>query len=327
MVDVRLLGSTLRVRHAPWGPFPSPGRPDIFASLAHLCEHPGGSRPKLVGNVQAVASPAVASATEVRALLAGTSLPADLVDSLLEGASPLWLLGQAPEQVAADLALCHPPLREGEVRVIAQPLAGGGGHKVSVAAPDRPGLLAGTAGALAASGLSITAAAASSWPEAGVAVERLVVEPAASGPPADWDAVGARLREALADAGPPPEVRFTPCPPVSVSCTGHGVDRVVVSVRAPDRIGLLWAITSWFEERGCNIEVANVDAEGGTATDTFLVQGPVDPDALATHLAGRPGPALPWPLARGLSTGLAVGRGAARIATAPLRAALRRSNT
>jgi len=106
----------------------------------------------------------MAAATEVRALLAGTSLPDDLVDSLLEGASPLWLLGQAPEQVAADLALCHPPLRSDEVRVIAQPLAGGSGHKVSLVAPDRPGLLARTAGALAASGLTITAAAASSWP-------------------------------------------------------------------------------------------------------------------------------------------------------------------
>ena len=93
-----------------------------------------------------------------------------------------------------------------------------------------------------------------------------------------------------------------------------------VSVVAPD----LWAIASWFEERGCNIEVANVDTKGGTATDTFLVHGPVDPDALATRLAGRPRSALPWPVTRGLSTGLAVGRGAARIATAPLRAAFRR---
>jgi len=266
----------------------------------------------------------MAAATEVRALLAGTSLPDDLVDSLLEGASPLWLLGQAPEQVAADLALCHPPLRSGEVRVIAHPLGDGSGHKVSVVTPDRPGLLAGSAGALAGSGLTITAAAASTWAQAGLAVQRLVVEPAAPGPPIDWEPVGARLRASLAGGSAGPRVGFTPCPPVAVSCTDHGVDRVVVSVRAPDRVGLLWAVASWFEERGCNIEVANVDAEGGTATDTFVVHGPVDADALATHLAGRARASLPWPITCGLSTGLAVGRGAARLATAPLRAALRR---
>ncbi|MEO5679961.1 MAG: ACT domain-containing protein [Acidimicrobiales bacterium] len=260
----------------------------------------------------------MAAATEVRALLAGTSLPDDLVQSLVEGASPLWLLGQAPEQVAGDLVLCHPPLVPGEVRVIAHPVVGGG-HKVSVVAPDRPGLLAGTAGALAASGLSITAVAASAWPDVGLAVQRVMVE----GADVDWDGLGADLRAALAGGGGRP-VRFTPCPPVSVSCTDDGFDRVVVSVRAPDRLGLLWAIASWFEERGCNIEVATAEADDGTATDTFVVHGPVDPDGLATHLAGRPRAALPGPVAAGLSGGLAVGRAAVRIASAPLRAALRR---
>lgn len=263
----------------------------------------------------------MAASAEVRELLAGTSLPAELVDSLLDGASPFWLLGQAAEQVAADLALCHPPLRADEVRVIAQPLLAGGGHKVSVVAADRPGLLAGTAGALAASGLTITAAAASSWPDAGIAVQRVVVEPL-PGLPIGWEGVGDDLKTALAGGGVP--VRFTPCPPVVVTSTDDGVDRAVVSVRAPDRVGLLWAIASWFEERDCNIEVANVEAEDGTAVDTFVVHGRVDPDALATHLAGRPQARLPWPMTTGLAAGFAMGRGAARIATAPLRAVLRR---
>ena len=266
---------------------------------------------------------AVATAEEVRGLLAGTSLPGDLVEALLEGASPLWLLGQAPDQVAGDLALCHPPLRPGEVRAIAHPLEGGASHKVSVVAPDRPGLMAGTAGALAAHGLTITAAAASAWPQVGVAVQRVVVEPAVAGLPVGWEPVGADLTAVLAGTTRP-AVRFTPCPPVAVSATDHGVGRAVVTVRAPDRVGLLWAIASWFEEHGCNIEVATVDAEAGTATDTFVVHGPLDADALATHLAGRATPALPGPVVTGLSAGLALGRGAARIATAPIRAALRR---
>ena len=264
----------------------------------------------------------MATTAEVRGLLAGTSLPCNLVEALLDGASPLWLLGQAPEQVAGDLALCHPALRPGEVRAIAHPLEGGASHKVSVVAPDRPGLLAGTAGALAAHGLTITAAAASAWPEVGVAVQRVVVEPAVAGLPVGWDPVGDDLKAVLAGSGRP-EVRFTPCPPVEVSCTEHGADRAVVSVRAPDRVGLLWAIASWFEEHGCNIEVANVDAEGGTATDTFVVHGELDADALATRLAGRPATSLPWPLTTGLAATLALGRGAARLATAPLRAGRR----
>ena len=261
----------------------------------------------------------MATTAEVKGLLAGTSLPEDLVDTLLDGASPLWLLGQAPDQVAGDLALCHPPLRPGEIRAMAHPLGGGGSHKVSVVAPDRPGLMAGTAGALAASGLTIVAATASSWPQVGVSVQRVVAAPAAPGTEVTWDALGNDLTATLARSTPL-SVPFTPSPPVAVSCTDHGSDRSVVSVRAPDRIGLLWAIASWFEEHGCNIEVANVDAEGGTAVDTFVIQGQLDADALAAHLAGGAARSLPWPVA----TGLSLGRGAARLATSPVRAALRR---
>ncbi len=271
----------------------------------------------------------MATSAEVRALLAGTSLPADLVDSLLEGASPLWLLGQAPEQVAGDLALCHPALLPGEVRAIAHPLDGpgrggrsggtGSCSKVTVVAPDRPGLMAGTAGALAAHGLTISVAAASSWPEMGVAVQRVVAEPAEPGAVVAWDALGTALTATLA-GGARPTVPFTPCLPVAVSCTDHGAGRSVVSVRAPDRVGLVWAVASWFEAHGCNIEMANIDGADGMADDTFVVLGAPDADGLATHLAGRPVPSLPWPVA----TGLAVGRRAARIATAPVRAALHR---
>lgn len=275
----------------------------------------------------------VATSAEVSELLAGTSIPAGLVGTLLEGASPLWLLGQAPEQVAGDLALCHPALLPGEVRAIAHPLEdrlagarpgrGSGSHKVSMVAPDRPGLMAGAAGALAAHGLSIVAAAASSWPELGVAVQRVVVEAAVVGSHVGWDAVGADLTASLTGRARL-VVPFVPCPPVTVSCTDHGGDRVVVAVRAPDRVGLLWAIASWFEEHACNIEVANVDAEDGMAIDTFVVHGSLDADALAIHLAGRTTPSLPWPVTAGLSAGLALGRGTARVAAAPLRAARRR---
>lgn len=265
----------------------------------------------------------MATENQVRELLSGTSMPGDLIDTLIDRASPLWLLGQSPEQAASDLALCHPALRQGEVRAMAHPLESGEGHKVVVVAADRPGLMAVTAGALTAQGLTILAAAASCWPALGLAVQRVVAKPAEPATEVDWDALGGGLQTALADRSRLP-VRFTPSPPVAVSCTDHDGDRVVVSVRAPDRVGLLWAIASWFEDHGCNIEVANIDAEAGTAIDTFVVQGPMDADALATHLAGRAAPSLPRPLSAGFSAGLALGRGAARVASAPVRAALRR---
>lgn len=265
----------------------------------------------------------MATATQVQELLAGTSMPDELVDALIAGASPLWLLGQSPEQVAADLALCHPALHPGEVRAIAHPLDSGQGHKVTVVTADRPGLMAATTGALAAHGLTIVAAAASSWSALGLAVQRVVAKPACPGGHVDWDAVGDDLRNGLADRSRS-SVPFTPSPPVAVSCTDHDGDRVVVSVRAPDRVGLLWATAAWFADHGCNIEVANIDAEDGTAVGTFVVGGPMDADALATHLAGRAGSSLPSPLSAGFSAGLALGRGAARVATAPIRAVLRR---
>ena len=238
----------------------------------------------------------MATATEVRGLLDGTSLPSTLVGTLLDGASALWLMGEPAEQVAGDLALCHPALRRGEVRAIARPLEDGA-HKVSVVAPDRPGLLAGTAGALAAHGLSITSASASTWPDLGLAVQRVVATSVDPRVAVDWDGLGADLRRRLGGAsatGPPPA--FVPERGVTVVAEDQGGGRTLVSVRAPDQVGLLWAIASWFEAHDCNIEVARVASEGDEATDTFVVVGTVDPDALATRLAGRPAIARPWPV-------------------------------
>ena len=203
-------------------------------------------------------------------------------------------MGEADEQVAADLALCHPPLRMGEVRAIARPLQSGQ-HKVSVVAPDRPGLLAGTAAALASQGLSVSCASGSAWPDLGFAVLRVVVD-AADGGDIDWDAVGADLRRRLAGPAPSDErVGFTPAAPVVVEAEDQGGGRTMVSVRAPDRPGLLWAIAAWFEDHDCNIEVARVDGDDGTATDTFVVVGPVDAEGLANRLSGRGANALPGP--------------------------------
>ena len=56
--------------------------------------------------------------------------------------------------------------------------------------------------------------------------------------------------------------------------------------------GLLWAVASWFENRGANIEaVSTAETDDGRVRDSYLVVGEIDSTALATHLGG--GPALP----------------------------------
>src|SRR2546423_5071463 len=106
----------------------------------------------------------MATTAEIRELLATTSLPGDLVDDLLDQASAAWLLGDPAEALAADLALCHPPLADEEVRAVVRPTSVPATWRVTVVAADRPGLLAGTAGAMAAHGLPITSAAGTVCP-------------------------------------------------------------------------------------------------------------------------------------------------------------------
>ena len=224
----------------------------------------------------------MATVTEVRELLAETALPEPLVDMLLSGASDVWLSGESPLAIASDLALLHPPLGANEVRALALPTASGG-FRISVAVHDRRGLLAGTAAVCAGHGLSITSAAASTWPELGLALQRVDVTPEGDAP--NWDAVGAELRHVLSD-GHTMEMVFKFGDPVEVTAVAADRDRTLVSVTAPDKLGLLAMIANWFAHAGCNIEVAHVRSEGGLARDIFLVEGRPDPEALRNSLRG-----------------------------------------
>src|SRR5881409_8664 len=97
----------------------------------------------------------MASVDEVRGVLASSAVPADLVDELLDGGPALWLVGESPDVVAGDVALCHPILAPEEVRVSIGPAQIVGALRVSVLAHDRPGLLATSAGVLAGNAHSI----------------------------------------------------------------------------------------------------------------------------------------------------------------------------
>jgi glycine cleavage system regulatory protein len=231
----------------------------------------------------------IATTAAVRALLAPTSLPVELVDDLLAEASAIWLMGESAEVLAGDLILCHPPLAPEEVRATAKPTANPSVWRLTVAAHDRPGLLAGLAGALADQELSIVDAAATVLPGPGIALQR-VTAVHAGGPPmeqADWDAVGLRL-QAVLGRREPVRASFVPAAPVTVESQPQQFGRVLVTIEAPDRVGLLWAVAAWFEEHGANVETYRARSEGGMARDTFVVVGECDGTALAAAIGGVP---------------------------------------
>ncbi len=230
----------------------------------------------------------MASITEVRGVLAASRVPGELVEELLDSAPELWLRGESPDVIAGDVALCHPSLSTREVRVWCAPALIAGALRVSVLAHDRPGLLAATTGALANAGLPIIQAAAMTWPQRGWALQRvLVADPRArSTRPVERDLLCAQLRAAVRE-GITPDVAFIPAGPVRVTANGDRGGRRVLRVLAPDRPGLLWAISAWMERSDCNVLVARAAPAGEQADDSFLVDGSPDEDELAGYLSGE----------------------------------------
>ncbi len=222
----------------------------------------------------------MASATEIAALLADTTMPNKLIDELLADASSLWLMSAPAPLLASDIALCYPLLEPREVRAVVYPLEGGG-HRLTVVAHDRRGLLADTAAVLAAEGLSITAASVATWVSHDIALHAIIVPPGGQSPL--WPDLGARLRALTADTAP--TVAFMPAGRALVTASADVSDHRLVTVTAPDQVGLLWATCRWLADRGVNIQSARVGGAGGVAEDHFFVIGNADFDELAAHLS------------------------------------------
>lgn len=226
-------------------------------------------------------------AREVLDLLAGTDVPGPVAEALVATASPLWLLTEAPDVLATDLALCHPPLEAGEVRAAGRPLVGSSLVRLTVVAADRPGLLADTTAVLARAGYSVSAASACSWPDRELALHALTFDPGERLQPGQWEALSAQLRRLgrrSRRADPP----FEPIGAATVTVNGTWPSDTVVELSAPDAVGLLWATCRWFAEHGVTIRSATVTTNYGIADDGFIVHGPVDADALAAHLSPLP---------------------------------------
>ena len=218
-------------------------------------------------------------------------------DSLATGPAAwgAWKAGLVADLVARTarrLEGHHPPaatslptssqrrvMAEGRLHVHAE------GGRVTVIAPDRPGLFCRVAGALAIHGLDVRSATASS--EDGMAAEVFDVEPAFGTPP-DWERVSGDVERAVtgrlslesrlaerartyagrrrAAAARPPEARV-------LFDDGASATATVVEVRAPDGIGVLYRITRALADCDLDVRTAKVSTLGHEVVDAFYVTG------------------------------------------------------
>ena len=221
---------------------------------------------------------ALATIKELRKGLSATTVPDDFADALLRSASSLWLSSDNATELAADLALCYPALKRAEVR--ARAVAHDDTWRLAVATQDRKGLLADTAAILSVDGFSIRSASLATWEDLDLAL--IAVTMTGDAPETDrLDAVGEALR--AANKGNRPTVPFEPTGRAYVRRTGVANGDDMISVVAPDQMGLLATICRWFADAGTNIEAAWITGES-EANDVFVVSGEVDCAALERHL-------------------------------------------
>lgn len=162
------------------------------------------------------------------------------------------------------------------------------GNKVTVIAPDRPGLLANVAGVLSLHGLDVSSADVISLDSVGpepMALEVFTVHPVHGRWP-EWSRVESDLHSVLegridlarrlaerAERYRKPVA--SPSRTIEVSFDDAASERAtVVDVRAPDRPGQLHRLASAITACGLNVVAARVTTVGQEAMDAFYVQEP-----------------------------------------------------
>ena len=153
------------------------------------------------------------------------------------------------------------------------------GDRVTVIAPDRPGLLWRWSGVLSLHRLAIRSATATSVGTTAVTV--FDVSPRFGSPP-DWSLVRADVRRAYDDALPiaaalaERERAYARPTPVVVPPKVLWIDDAssvasVVEVRAHDRIGLLYRLTRALADTGLDVRSARMTTLGAEVVDAFYV--------------------------------------------------------
>jgi len=210
---------------------------------------------------------------------AGADMARRLPDSMLLAFSTEDLL----HHLGAALEPCPP---DQEVRLVAR-RAGSASTELTVCCPDSPGLLADITGVMVAHSVEVLGARVYTLApdEQG---ERLVLDmftvrtPETDEDP--WAALAASLEQAVRGelaveemvarytrpSGLPP--RVVPRVPVEVTISNEVSERFsVIEVQAPDRLGVLHAITRTFSRLGLVIRLSRVATEAGRVVDIFYV--------------------------------------------------------
>ena len=198
-------------------------------------------------------------------------------EAVLETLPPSYLHSTSTPDMADDVRLLLSPPQPGQARHRVDAGTEKGQLSVTVAVADRPGTLARTAGVLALHRVSVLTANAFST-TAGIALQRFVVKLHHE---LDWDnfgedlaaaysgrlAVEARLGKKVRDYLP--ALAFVPEVRVLQEESTHST---VIEVRAPDTLGLLWAIAASLTELDLDIHVAKIDTLGERVVDVFYVR-------------------------------------------------------
>ncbi|MBI2683850.1 MAG: [protein-PII] uridylyltransferase, partial [Actinobacteria bacterium] len=212
---------------------------------------------------------------------AWNSWKADLVNELVSRAAHV-LGGGRPEDVTGEIFPTVDLLQRmdaGKLDLAAE------GNRVTVVAPDRPGLFSRVTGVLALHGLDVLQARAYSNDD-GMAVEAFKVE-SAIGPVIPWDgvlrdlelalqgrlALHARLADRARSYARP---RFSTPPPAVAPRVLVDLDTsttaTVVEVHCPDAIGVLSRITDAIAELDLDIKSAKVQTLGDQVVDSFYLR-------------------------------------------------------
>lgn len=162
----------------------------------------------------------------------------------------------------------------------------GQGDTLTVITRDRVGLFSRVAGAIALRNLSILGA--QTYVEGGKALEVIrVVDPRDETAPIDWPTAVAFVEEVLAgdtdltdrfaarEAATlvRPTVSPTPIVPVSVTFDNElSAASTIVEVGGPDRLGLLYELSSTLTNAGLDTQQTLVQTVGGDVVDSFYVQ-------------------------------------------------------
>ena len=227
------------------------------------------------------------------------------LNGLLTGLPRRYLQAATTDQVIAHARLMQTPLGAGELRAAPRPGPVEGTVTLSVAAADRPGLMADCAGVLAGLGISVLDARVFTRTD-GVALDWFVVR--AEGD-TDWGAVEAALRQAAAGELDVAELvarrerarrpGAAPRPPMPVEVRFDRRPMATrIEVHAPDTAGMLYRLASVLAEARLDVVGARVATLVDSAHDVFFVRpvgGPIDAATLGPRLraAAHPPGAVP----------------------------------